>query len=78
MSAQVTIIANCACSENLEVENDFTDDNVVLKIYPCKSCVQKALEGLVYNHLVDVFQSPLYVTPEVLKVYEAQYAKNVR
>ena len=76
MSAEVTIIGNCVCGQALEIENDFTDDDVVLKIKPCKQCIEKALQGLVYNYLFDYVHSPKYVTLAVLKVYEEVKNKN--
>lgn len=66
MSAEVEIIGNCVCDQRLDLEIDFVDGEVVLSVKPCKQCIDKALQGLVFNTLHDVFHSPKWVTPQMM------------
>ena len=69
MSAEIEIIGNCVCGQKLDLEIDFVDGEIVeivLSVGPCKQCVEKALQGLVHNSLYSLFESPKWLTPQLL------------
>jgi len=69
MSAEIEIIGNCACGQKLDLEIDFVDGEIVLSIKPCKQCVEKALQGLVYNRFHKIVVSPKWATPQQVEEF---------